>query len=172
MKPIFYCLLLFVVGCCPGCAPQQGDVGTTQRKQPELVTIADTGKFVIDTTGTLSPLQAHIEQELHGLYDKNKTQVKVLAIDTTNGEDIASFSQRTATNWGLGQKGKDNGVLVVLAIKDRKVRIQTGYGMEEYLPDSFCGELCRKARDNHFKKAQYADGIHDIVEGIIGKVGK
>ena len=68
----------------------------------------------------------------------------VLSINSLEGEPIEKFSLTTAEKWALGQKGKDNGVLITIAVQDRKYRIEVGYGLEAVLPDSLVGSIGRK----------------------------
>src|SRR5262245_15705714 len=104
------------------------------------VNVRDTGKFIIDTADVFQAdpqLGESLENVLSQLERKTGAQVKVLTVKNTEGEDIFTFSQRHAERWKLGQKGKNNGALVVLDIGDRKVRVQTGYGLEGALPDAW-----------------------------------
>jgi uncharacterized protein len=95
------------------------------------VLIKDPGTYVVDGAGVMQASdKGQLEGWLRELEQKTTAQVKVLTIQTTEGEDIFSFAQRHAEAWKLGQTGKDNGALVVLALKERRVRIQTGYGLE------------------------------------------
>ena len=95
------------------------------------VLIKDPGTYVVDTAGVM---QASDKQQLEGwlreLEQKTTAQVKVLTVQTTEGEDIFGFAQRHAEAWKLGQAGKDNGALIALALQEHRVRIQIGYGLE------------------------------------------
>lgn len=162
---------------CSLCVAMLGcDTGAKSSIQPLAAvpsTIADDGTFVIDKAGVIdASTKETLNKQLRGLEAKNGSQVKVLTIESTNGEDIIAYSQRTATSWALGQKGKNNGVLVVLAVKDRKIRVQTGYGMEETLPDSYLGTLSRDTAKAYFKNKQYGQGIGHIVNEVVVKLSR
>ena len=108
------------------------------------VTLKDQGTFVMDHAGVIDArTKRGLEALLSELARKTGAQVKVLTVATTEGEDFFGFVQRHAESWKLGQKGKDNGVLIALRKKSSnetgKVRIHPGYGLEPLLPDSWCG---------------------------------
>ena len=83
----------------------------------------------------------------------------VLTIDTTDGVPIETYSINLAGQWKLGQKGKDNGALIVVAKNDRAYRLEIGYGLEGSLPDGFCGTVGRAYFAPYFKKGQYSEGV-------------
>ena len=74
--------------------------------------------------------------------------------------------------WGIGQKGKDNGVLLTVAVKDHKYRFEVGYGLESTLPDSLVGSLGREYLAPNFRKGDYAGGIVAAVTEIISKLSE
>lgn len=135
------------------------------------VTIQDPGTYVVDRANVLSAQQRQaISGWLRELEQKTTTQIKVLTVPSTGDEDIFTFTQRHYDLWKLGQRGKDNGALIVLAPDDRKVRIHTGYGLEGVLPDSYCGSLSREAAARFFKQGKYGDGLYFIVIAVANKV--
>ncbi len=143
----------------------------TAAPAPAEVTIQDPGTYVVDRAGIIDD---RVEQQLEGwlreLEQKTTAQVKVLTVPTIDGEDIFGFAQRHAELWKLGRKGKDNGVLIVLALKERKDRIQVGYGLEALLPDSWCGTLRRKAFVPHFKRGQFSEGLYLGTVAVANKI--
>ena len=129
---------------------------------PEI-SVRDPGTFVVDNAGIIdASTERQLEGWLRELEQKTTAQVKVLTVQTTDGEDIFSFTQRHAESWKLGQKGKDNGALIVLALKERKIRIQTGYGLEGALPDSWAGSVSRAVASQFFKQGKYSEGIFQL----------
>ena len=93
-------------------------------------------QYVVDLAGVLDAgTQAGLNARLKDLEAATTAQVVVLTLNSLEGEPIDSFSHQTAVKWGIGQKGKDNGVLITVAVKDRKYRIEVGYGLESTLPD-------------------------------------
>ena len=105
-------------------------------------------KLVNDFAGVLSLEQnAALERKLLAYNDSTSTQVVVVTEPSLEDDDIDDYCQRLAENWGIGQKGKNNGILIYLAINDRKMSIQTGYGMEATITDA----ITRKIREDYFK---------------------
>lgn len=135
------------------------------------VTVQDNGAYVIDLAGLLDPgTKANLENWLRELEQKTTAQVKLLTVKTAEGEDIESFAQRHFDLWKLGQKGKDNGALLVLDLAGRQFRIRTGYGLEGTLPDSWCGTVSRKFGRPRFQQGQFALGLQDITIAVANKI--
>jgi uncharacterized protein len=97
--------------------------------------------YFTDTTGTLQELDAEIEALCAGLEAQNTCELAVLVVQNMEGLTIEEFATQVFNTWGVGQRGTDNGVLFVLAIDERKARIETGYGIEHMLPDSLAGNF-------------------------------
>jgi uncharacterized protein len=94
--------------------------------------------------------------ELHLLADYHREthqQLVVLTIPTLSGEPLETYSLRVANTWGLGYKGFDNGILVLLALQERKVRIELGKGMERYISDAQAGSIIEESMVPAFRKA-------------------
>jgi uncharacterized protein len=116
--------------------------------------------YVVDLAGIINDnLEAKLNAYLRELEKKTTAQVVVLTIKSLDGEDIAGFSLRIAEKWKLGQKGKDNGLLITVALQDRKYRFETGYGLEGILPDSLVGSIGRQYIVPYFKRGDYSTGI-------------
>jgi uncharacterized protein len=118
-------------------------------------------RYVVDLAGIVDDA---VENRLNGylqeLEQKTTAQMVVLTIMDLGGESIEDLSIRIAHDkWKLGQQGKDNGVLLLIAFKDRKYRIEVGYGLEGILPDSLVGTLGRNLLVPYFKKGDYSNGI-------------
>jgi len=116
--------------------------------------------YVEDLAKVLSP-EAHRQLNAHLLELEQKTtaQVMILTVRKLDGEDIAGFTLRIAEKWKPGQKGKDNGVLITVAVEDRKYRIEVGYGLESILPDSLVGSIGREHLVPYFRKGDYGAGL-------------
>ncbi|HEY4311990.1 MAG TPA: TPM domain-containing protein [Pirellulales bacterium] len=135
------------------------------------VTIQDPGTRVVDKADVIEPAtRQKLEDYLAELERKTTAQIKVLTIPNADGEDIVTFTQRHFDLWKLGQKGKDNGALIILDVGDHKIQIEPGYGLEGALPDSYCGSLSRKIRDEFFKAGQYSEGLHQLTVAVANKV--
>jgi uncharacterized protein len=97
-------------------------------------------------------------------------QIAVLTIPTIGGESVEEFATRVFESWKLGQKGKDNGVLVVIVPKDRKMRIEVGYGLEGTLTDVAASRIIRNAMTPQFKAGNYDKGTEDGVLAVIAQL--
>ena len=130
---------------------------------------AHPAQYVVDLAGVINPgTQASLNALLRDLEAKTTAQVVVLTINSLDGEPIENFSHQTAVKWGIGQKGKDNGVLLTVAVKDRKYRIEVGYGLEGPLPDSLVGSIGRQYLVPNFRKGNFAGGI----VAAVGEIAK
>ena len=95
----------------------------------------------------------------------------ILTVKSLEGQSIEAFSMNVAHDkWKLGQQGKDNGVLLTVALKERKYRIEVGYGLEGILPDSLVGGIGRSVLVPYFKKGQYSQGVMAATIAIANKI--
>jgi len=135
------------------------------------------GNYVVDLAGIIDAvIEAKLNQYLRELEQKTTAQMAILTITSLEGQPIEEYSVTIAHDkWKLGQKGKDNGVLLVVALKDRKYRIEVGYGLEGVLPDSLVGSIGRNYIVPYFKKGDYSNGIYTatlaIAKGIADDAG-
>ena len=117
--------------------------------------------YVVDLAGVIpEDVQARLNAYLKELEQKTTAQVLVLTVQSLDGQSIEEFAFKTKEEWKLGQKGKDNGVLIVVAVKDRKYRLEIGYGLESVLPDSMVGSIGREYLVPYFRKGDYGAGIY------------
>jgi uncharacterized protein len=117
--------------------------------------------YVVDLAGVVPPdIQARLNAYLKELEQKTTAQVLVLTVQSLDGQSIEEFAFNTKEQWKIGQKGKDNGVLIVVAVKDRKYRFEIGYGLESVLPDSMVGTIGREYLVPYFRKGDFGSGIY------------
>lgn len=115
---------------------------------------------VIDEAHVLTASQkAHLQTQLRRIYDDGLAQMAVIIVPTTDGMDIFDYAINVANRWQLGQKDTDEGILMVVAINDRKLRIVTGYGVEGVLPDAILNRIIREQITPAFKTGEYAQGL-------------
>ncbi|WP_413936887.1 TPM domain-containing protein [Nitrospira sp. BLG_1] len=98
---------------------------------------------------------------------QSSNQVAVLTIPSLEGESLEEFAHRVATTWELGRKGTDNGVLLLVAIKERKVRIEVGYGLEGVLTDIRSAQIIRNEIVPRFRAGHLSDGILEGTQAIV-----
>lgn len=115
---------------------------------------------VIDEAKLLSASDKQaIETKLRSLNDRGLAQAAVVIVPTTNGEDIFDYSMKVADRWKLGKKDTDQGLLMVVAVNDRKMYILTGYGLEGTIPDAAAKRIISDDITPRFKQGDYAGGI-------------
>lgn len=115
---------------------------------------------VIDEAQILTASEkAHIETQLRRIHEDGLAQMAVVIVPTTEGMDIFDYALAVANRWQLGQKDTDEGILMAVAINDRKLHILTGYGVEGVLPDAIVNRIIREDITPSFKTGEYAQGI-------------
>lgn len=130
-------------------------------EKPEIQT------SVYDYVELLSPNQKqNLEQKLIRYSDSTSTQIVVAVIPSTEGENINFLGAQWGQQWGIGQAGKDNGVLVLLALLDRKIAINTGYGVEGNLPDAISKRIIETIIIPEFKTGDYYSGLNKGSDAI------
>jgi uncharacterized protein len=108
-----------------------------------------------------------LENKLAEFERDTSHQVAVLTIPSLQGESIEDFSIRVAESWRIGQKGVDNGVILIIALKDRKLRIEVGYGLEGVLPDAIANQIIREVIVPHFRNDDYGAGVDAGISAIL-----
>ncbi|MBI3291534.1 MAG: TPM domain-containing protein [Elusimicrobia bacterium] len=106
-----------------------------------------------------APTQARLETLFSELEQKTGDEVAVVVVPSLGGESVEQYTNDLFKAWGIGKKGRDNGALLLVAFQERRVRIETGYGVEGILPDGLCGEIIRTAIIPSFKQGRYAEGV-------------
>lgn len=122
---------------------------------------------VIDQAKVLSEAEIQqLNQKILSLYQQGKAQIGVIIVPTTGQEAIFDFALRTGEKWQLGSAKRDNGLLIAIAINDRKIQILTGYGLEGVLPDVVLSRIIRNQITPYFKQGQYAQGISSGLDEV------
>ena len=141
----------------PGAVAKEKNV--SQKIAEQLNFPALTGR-VVDQAGILSPaVKAELETALAAHENNTTNQVVVVTLKTLGGVNISDYSLKLGRYWGIGQKDKNNGVLLVVAPNDRQVRIEVGYGLEGTITDAFCEVIIDNYIVPEFKKGDIEDGI-------------
>jgi len=123
--------------------------------------VTDNAQILSDATrqSLTETLKAHEE--------RTGNQIAVLTVPTINGESIEEYAVDVFAAWKLGQKGKDNGILIVVVPNDRRMRIEVGYGLEGTLTDGMAGQIIRSVMTPRFKNGDYDGGITDGVRAVV-----
>jgi uncharacterized protein len=156
-RPIFFsipfCLFTFALALAIDVPPLRGRVN--------------------DYAGVMSQDQVRsLESQLARFEQETGHQVAVLTIPTLDGEDIEGFSIRVAENWKIGKKGFDNGVILVVAVKDRRLRLEVGYGLEGVLPDAIAKRITSDYIVPRFRSQDYAGGIIAGIDAVLKVIKK
>ncbi|MCJ8208798.1 TPM domain-containing protein [Mucilaginibacter sp. RS28] len=124
--------------------------------------------LVTDFTNTLSANdKQQLENKLVAFNDSSSTQIAVVIIKSVGDYDINEYGTMLGRKWGIGQSGKNNGVLVLVALNDRKMTIQTGYGLEGALPDIVTQQIIQKDIKPLFRQGDYYGGLDKATDDII-----
>ncbi|MDO5611004.1 MAG: TPM domain-containing protein [Pseudomonadota bacterium] len=133
-----------------------------------LVPIPPLDSPVIDTTGTLdAATRAGLEKQALELQARKGSQLQVLLIASTQPEDIAQYAQRAYDTWKIGRKGVGDGVILLVAKDDRRVRIQSGYGLEGAIPDATANRVIQEYLVPRFRAGDFAGGIVDASAQLV-----
>ncbi len=125
-------------------------------------------RLVNDFVGNLISLDQvnALERKLVAYNDSTSTQIVVVIVKSTQPYEIADYAIKLGREWGVGQKGTNNGIVLLWAPGDRKVTIQTGYGMEGVLPDIYARRIIGNIITPNFKAEQYYNGLDQAIDEI------
>ena len=122
---------------------------------------------VYDKIKLLSTIEKeNLRRNLISYADSTSTQIVVTIIKSTEGENINYLGANWLTKWGIGQAKEDNGILIILAKDDRKIAINTGYGVEHLLTDAMCKRIIERDIIPYFKQNDYYGGLNKGVDSI------
>ena len=122
---------------------------------------------VNDFAGILKPAEKEaLEARCRQVREKTGAQLAVVTLKSLEGGQIDDFAVKLYKRWGIGQKGKDNGVLLVVAIDDRNAHIEVGYGLEPILPDALAGRVLSEQLFPAFRQKRYAEGLTAAVNRV------
>ena len=129
---------------------------------------------VVDEAALMSRKQAHqLTQQLAAFEKRSGIQLVVVSVDNLDGETIEEYGYQLGRHWGIGQKGKNNGVLLLIALDERKVRIEVGYGLEGALPDAIAANIIQTRILPAFKRGDMVAGVvagsQSIMKALAGE---
>jgi len=161
-KAVLLVLLLLPLGLAaqdPLAPDANGIVAVPELPNPQ--------RLVNDYAGVLSDAE---EQQLEAKlvdFDRGSTvQIAVVTVRTTGISPIEDYAHALFAKWGIGQKGKDNGLLLLVAIDDRKSDIEVGYKLEDVAPDASCRQILDDVLPPYFRQQQYYDGINAATDSL------
>ena len=112
--------------------------------------------------------ELRVTSKLEGFERATGAQIAVLTVPTLEGEVLEEYSLRVVETWGLGRAEQDDGVLLLVARDDRKMRIEVGYGLEGDLTDVQCGRILRNVLRPAFRGGEFGRGIEEGIDAILG----
>jgi uncharacterized protein len=131
---------------------------------------AFTGR-VVDQAHVLSPeVQAQLDQQLGALEAKTSRQLVVVTLASLGGDDIADYGYQLGRAWGVGQKGLNNGVLLIVAPSEHQVRIEVGYGLEPIITDALSSQIIQQAILPKFRAGDVQGGIVDGTQALVDQL--
>jgi len=124
--------------------------------------------FVNDYANALQAQErAALEQKLYDYFKQTSTQIVIVIEQSLEGDDAFGYSQKLAQSWGIGEKDKKNGLLIYVALGDRKMRIQVGYGLEGAMTDAISKRIIDGILKPNFKEQNYYNGFNEATDAII-----
>lgn len=130
------------------------------------------GAWVSDMAGVISDqAESALNALLADLERRTTAEIAVVTVRNTSGETPKEFATALFNRWGIGKKGKDNGVLVLLVMEARRVEVETGYGVEGILPDGKVGEMLRREAVPRFRQGDFGGGLLALVRAMARELG-
>ena len=166
-------LLALAALSLPACSGGAEANRTASVETPALAALPKLTGRVVDEADLLpAPAEASLAARLAELEQRTTDQLVVVTIASLNGERIESFGLRLGNGWGIGQKGKGNGVLLIVAPNERKVRIEVGLGLEKTLTDPECARIIARDILPHFKAGRMEQGIEAGAAALIRRLNE
>lgn len=157
------------LGWAAGNANQSGSVGGVS--DGGVLPVPALSAHVIDQTGTLDdPARAALDRKLSDFEQRRGTQLVVLIVPTTQPEDIAAYAQRVGDHWKIGRKQVGDGLLLVVAKQDRRVRIEVAKALEGAIPDLAASRIIERVITPAFREGDFAGGLDRGVDQLIARV--
>ena len=124
-------------------------------------------RLLVDKAGVLIPEQVEIlEHKLVAFDDSTSNQIAVVILPTLNGYPIEQYATELFRSWGIGGKEKNNGVLLLIAAEDRKIRIEVGYGLEGAITDIQSSDIIKHDLAPNFQAGNYYRGIDEAINSL------
>lgn len=124
-------------------------------------------RLVVDNANVLHEYdREQLEKKLVALDDSTSNQIAVVTVNTLNDEPIEDVATATFRDWGIGNKKTNNGVLILVAVQDRKIRIEVGYGLEGAIPDIVTSDIIERDIKPAFRLGNYYGGINKAVDDL------
>lgn len=113
-----------------------------------------------------------LDQKLKAFEERSGSQFIIYVFPTLDGDPLEDFTIRCAEKWKAGQKKYDNGLILFVAVKEKKTRIEVGYGLEGTITDAFASDVLRNDIPSHFRTSDYAGGLNAAADDLIARIEK
>ena len=134
----------------------------------DIVSVPSKPRLVNDFAGMMSVSEQNLlENKLVNYYDTTSTQIAVVIIETLGNYPVEEYGIRLARKWGIGNKEKDNGILILIAKQERKFDIETGYRIGQYISDIDANRILRNTLTPNFKAGNYYQGLDEATDQMI-----
>ncbi|TGK36392.1 hypothetical protein EHQ12_05190 [Leptospira gomenensis] len=172
MRAFLFVVLFF---SATGWNPKPGNPGITPSFREEWIAEAPQIPLlqtqITDTTSTLTDKQKAVLTKTLVEFEKRKgSQIAVLLVGSTENWSIEEYAVKTFETWKLGRKGTDDGILIVVALRDHKTRIEVGYGLEGAVPDAIAKRIISDFMIPQFREGDYYTGISEAIDRLIEKI--
>jgi uncharacterized protein len=129
--------------------------------------------YVNDFAQVISPeYESMLTRLVAEVERKTGAEIAIATVETARPQTIDMYAVELFTRWGLGKRGEDNGILIVMAMEERKVWIEVGYGLEGPVPDGFAGDVYRQVLRPNFEKGEYGKGLYEATVVISNRVAE
>ncbi|MCO5248246.1 MAG: TPM domain-containing protein [Chitinophagales bacterium] len=143
-------------------------VAQAHLQDDDIVNVPSTPRLVNDFAGMMNETeQDRLERKLLNYYDTTSTQIAIVTIETLGNYPVEEYGIRLARKWGIGNKDKDNGVLILIAKEERKFDIETGYRVGQYISDIDANRILRNTLTPNFKEGDYYQGLDEATDQMI-----
>lgn len=144
---------------------------TTEKLYPQ--DMPDPVGFINDFAGVISPrTESAMESLSRELKQKTGSEVVVVTVKSIGDMEYTDYAVRLYEKWGIGEKGKDNGVLIFNAVAERKIRIEVGYGLEGIIPDGLAGEIRDRYLIPHLRKNDFDTGLANGLAAVASIIAR
>ncbi len=134
----------------------------------QLKVIPPSGKWVTDNAGFLTPSEEEaLSRKLSSYADTTSTQIVIVLLQSLDGAPAADYAVTLGREWGVGQRGFDNGVVILASRNDRQMFIATGYGLEGAIPDAVASRVYRNILVPNFRRGEFYAGLSEAVDALI-----
>jgi uncharacterized protein len=138
-----------------------------------IISRPETYQSIVDEAGILNTDEKNaLKSKLDAFESQTGNELIVVTVNSLMGTTVELYASKLFNEWGIGKKGLDNGILLLIAVKDRRMRIETGYGVEEKLTDTECARLLDEILKPNFKSENYYEGIEIATNYIIKELNK